>query len=56
MNWSASDRLRKTVEIGWLHLERARLQAAPHIVFKDLRHGYEAVPFQNSHTASFSAS
>jgi len=27
-------------------LERARPQAAPYIVFEDLRHGWEAVPFQ----------
>ncbi|HXM19773.1 MAG TPA: hypothetical protein VN948_00735, partial [Terriglobales bacterium] len=40
---------------GW-SLEGARLQAAPYIVFKDLRHGWEAVPFQNSNAESFSAS
>jgi hypothetical protein len=27
-------------------LERARLQAAPYIVFEDLGHGWEAVPVQ----------
>jgi hypothetical protein len=31
--------LRKNVEIGGCGLERVRLQAAPYIVFKDLRHG-----------------
>ena len=32
-------------------LERARLRAAPYIIFKDSRHGWEAVPFQNSSAA-----
>jgi hypothetical protein len=36
-------------------LERARLQPAPHIDLVDLRHGWEAVPFQNSNAESFSA-
>jgi hypothetical protein len=40
--------LRKNVESGVWSFERARLQAAPCIVCKDLRHGWEAVPFQNS--------
>jgi hypothetical protein len=31
-------------------------EAAPYIVFKDLRHGWEAVPFQNSDAGSFSGS
>jgi hypothetical protein len=35
---------------------KARLEAAPCIVFEDLRHGWEAVPFQNSNAESFSAS
>jgi len=47
--------LRKNAEISGWSLEGARLQAAPYIVFKDLRHGWEAVPFQNSNAESFSA-
>jgi hypothetical protein len=34
-------------------LEGARLQAAPHIVLEDFRHGWEAVPFQNSNREYF---
>jgi hypothetical protein len=45
--------LRKNLEISGWSLEGARLQAAPYIVFKDLRHGWEAVPFQNSNARSF---
>jgi len=41
-------RLLKNVEISGWSLEGARLQAAPYIVFKDLRHGSEAVALQNS--------
>jgi hypothetical protein len=37
-------------------LEGARLQAAPHIVLEDFRHGWEAVPFQSSNSESISAS
>jgi hypothetical protein len=48
--------VRKNAEISGWSLEGARLQAAPYIVFKDLRHGWEAVPFQNSNAESFSAS
>jgi hypothetical protein len=44
--------LRKNLEISGWSLEGARL-AAPYIVFKDLRHGREAVPFQNSNARSF---
>jgi hypothetical protein len=45
--------LRKNVEIcGW-GLEKARLRAEPYIDFKDLRHGWEAVPFQKSNAKSF---
>jgi hypothetical protein len=40
-------------EIGDWSFERARLPAAPHIVFNALRHGREAVPFQNSDARSF---
>jgi hypothetical protein len=47
--------LLKNVEISGVSFEGARLQAAPYIVFKDLRHGWEAVPFQNSNAESFSA-
>jgi hypothetical protein len=39
-----------------LGLERARLQAAPYIVFKNLRHGWEAVPLQEFNAQDFSAS
>jgi len=39
---------------GW-SLEGARLQAAPHIDLVDLRHGWEAVPFQNSNAGSLTA-
>ena len=31
----------------------AQLKAAPYIVFKDLRHGSETVPFHNSNPESF---
>jgi hypothetical protein len=48
--------LRTNIKFGDWSLEGARLQAAPYIVFKDLRHGSEAVPFQNSDAGSFSAS
>jgi len=48
-------KLRKTGEIRGWSFEGARLQAAPYIVFKDLRHGWEAVPFQNSNADSFPA-
>jgi hypothetical protein len=45
----------KDVEIiGW-SFEGARLPAAPYIVFKELRQGWEAVPFQNFNAKSFSA-
>jgi hypothetical protein len=47
--------LRKNPELGDWSLERARLQAAPHIISEELRHGWEAVPFQNSTAGSFSA-
>ena len=33
--------------------ERARLQAAPLSDLNDLRHGWEAVPFQNSFARGF---
>jgi len=46
-------RLRKNFEIGDWGFERARLSAAPHIVFSDLRYGWEAVPFENSDAQSF---
>jgi hypothetical protein len=39
-----------------LSLERARLQAAPWTGFKDLGHGYEAVPVPHSNAENFSAS
>ena len=45
----------RNFEIGDWGLERARLPAAPHAVFNDLWHGWEAVPFQNSDAQSFSA-
>src|ERR1700674_291788 len=51
-----ASQLAETAEISGWSLEGARLQAAPYIVFKDLRHGWEAVPFQNSNAESFSAS
>jgi hypothetical protein len=41
---------------GRLGFERARLAAAPYIVFKVLWRGWEAVPFQDSDAESFSAS
>jgi hypothetical protein len=47
--------LLKNVGISDWSLEGARLQAAPHIVFKGLRHGWEAVPFQNFNAENFSA-
>jgi hypothetical protein len=47
---------RKNVEMSGWALKRARLQAEPYIDFKDLRHGWEAVPFQKSNAKSFSAS
>jgi hypothetical protein len=34
-------------------LERARLQAAPYIVFKNLQHGWEAVPLQEFNAQDF---
>jgi hypothetical protein len=34
-------------------LERTRLQAAPYIVFKNLRHGWEAVPLQEFNAQGF---
>ncbi len=45
--------LRKNVEISGWGPERARLRAEPYIDFKDLRHGWEAVPFQKSNAKSF---
>jgi hypothetical protein len=39
----------------WI-LEGARLSAPPYSIFKDLRHGWEAVPLQNSDAERFSAS
>ncbi|HXM22412.1 MAG TPA: hypothetical protein VN948_14245, partial [Terriglobales bacterium] len=50
-----ASQLAENAEISGWSLEGARLQAAPYIVFKDLRHGWEAVPFQNSNAESFSA-
>jgi hypothetical protein len=47
--------LLKNIEISGWNFEGARLRAAPYIVFKDLRHGWEAVPFQNSNAKSFFA-
>jgi len=47
--------LLKNVERSGPSFEGARLQAAPYIVFKDLRHGWEAMPFQKSNAKSFSA-
>jgi hypothetical protein len=38
--------LRKNFETGDRGFERARLSAAPHIVFSDLRHGWEGAPLQ----------
>jgi hypothetical protein len=46
-------RLPESPELGDWSLERARLQAAPYIISKDLRHGSEAVLFQNSAAGSF---
>ncbi len=37
---------------GW-NLEGVWLPAAPYIVFKVLRHGWEAVPFQNFRRREF---
>jgi hypothetical protein len=45
--------LLKNIEISGWRLEGARLQAAPNIVLKDLRHGWKAVPFQNSNAQRF---
>jgi hypothetical protein len=45
--------LRKNVEISGWGLERAGLRAEPYIDFKDLRHDWEAVPFQKSNAKSF---
>jgi hypothetical protein len=45
--------LRKNVEISGWGLERAGLRAEPYIDFKDLRHDWEAVPFQKSNVKSF---
>ena len=42
-------------ELGDSGFERVRLKAAPHIIFNDLRHGWDAVPLQNSDAQSFSA-
>jgi hypothetical protein len=36
-------------------LKEERLQAAPYIVFRDSRHSWKAVPFQNSNAGSFPA-
>jgi hypothetical protein len=43
------------MEISGWSLEGARLQAAPYIVFKELWHGWKAVPFQNSNAESSQA-
>jgi hypothetical protein len=43
----------KTSKAAAWRLERARLRAEPCIDFKDLRHGWEAVPFQKSNAKSF---
>jgi hypothetical protein len=45
--------LRKNAGIGDWGFERARLQAAPYIVSKDLRHGWEAVPCQSFNAGVF---
>ena len=46
-------RLRKNVGMGDESFERARLEAAPLSNLNDLRHGWEAVPFQNSYARGF---
>jgi hypothetical protein len=45
--------LRKNSEIGGWGFERARLQPRLTALFKDLRHGWEAVPLQNSNAREF---
>jgi hypothetical protein len=53
---STTEEFLKNVEVCDCSFEGARLPAAPYIVFKDLRHGWKGVPFQNSNAESFPAS
>jgi hypothetical protein len=48
-----AEKVAETVETSDWSLEGARLQVALYILFKELRYGWEAVPFQNSSAEFF---